>query len=61
MKTNSIFSRFKLTKTRPSGISKNDLSSEFGRRLPRIKKSELKALFHTVLEEKRDDLPPRRR
>lgn len=61
MKKNSFLSRFKLVKAHRMDVSEDDLSSDYRRGLPLVKKSELKVLFRTVLEEKRADLPSRRR
>jgi len=58
MKIKALLSRFRL---RTPAESKADLPKGFGRRTPLVRKSEMKALFHAVLEEKRDDLPSRRR
>ncbi|WP_170376647.1 hypothetical protein [Ruegeria atlantica] len=61
MKKISFLSRFKLMKAHRMDVSEDDLSSDYRSRLPLVKKSELKVLFRNVLEEKRADLPSRRR
>ncbi|WP_170411219.1 hypothetical protein [Ruegeria arenilitoris] len=61
MKKISFLSRFKLMKVHRMDVSEDVQSSDYQRRLPLVKKSELKVLFRNVLEEKQADLPSRRR
>jgi hypothetical protein len=58
----SFLNRFKVAKTMQGAVSEDmETTSAQGRRARPIKKSELTALFQTVLEEKRDDLPAGRK
>ncbi len=62
MKISSFLNRFKATKTvQVSAAEDTEPMSAKSRRVPPIKKSELTTLFHSVLEEKRDDLPAGRK
>ncbi|MFY2824505.1 hypothetical protein [Ruegeria sp. MALMAid1280] len=62
MQIRTFLNRFKAAKPVRGAVSEDmDATSALGRRVPPIKKSELTALFQTVLEEKRDDLPAGRK
>ncbi|SLN42112.1 hypothetical protein [Ruegeria meonggei] len=60
MPIKSILNRFKATKADRRFAAGNQKTST-GRKGPMIEKAELTALFQTVLEEKRDDHPVRRK
>ncbi len=62
MQIKTFLNRFKAAKSVQDAVSEDmDTSLAQGRRVSPIKKSELTALFQTVLEEKRDDLPAGRK
>ncbi len=62
MHIRSFLNRFKAAKSVQGAVSEDmDNASAEARRVHPVKKSELTALFQTVLEEKRDDLPAGRK
>ncbi len=62
MQIRTFLNRFKAAKPARGAVSEDvETTSALGRRIPQIEKSELTALFQTVLEEKRDDLPAGRK
>lgn len=58
MKIRTFLNRFKAVKlVRDAASEDMETTSAQGRKTSPIEKSELTALFQTILEEKRDDLP----
>jgi hypothetical protein len=62
MQIKSFLNRFKMAEPAQTSVSEDtdEANSAKDNRLPLLEKSELTALFQSVLDEKRHDLPARR-